>query len=252
MDLFPPEIKNIIIEYIFFTPKSNNELKDAVYTWICDKNYALDKYGHISNWNTHFINNMDDLFFFDLNNFLNKPNITKFFKNKSNKYYVIPRNNFNEDLNNWDVSNVVSMKNMFNGCLKFNKPINKWNVSNVENMAYMFYNTTDFNQNINKWDVSNVRNMEYMFSHTHIYNQPLNKWNISNVQTMEGMFGHAYKFNKLLNNWDVSKMNIEHIFYCAKAFDLKNAKWFNYFDKNLPYISYNYLNKSNNNLEADY
>jgi surface protein len=38
---------------------------------------------------------------------------------------------FNQPLNNWDVSNVTSTSRMFSGCEKFNQPLNNWNVSNV-------------------------------------------------------------------------------------------------------------------------
>ena len=45
---------------------------------------------------------------------------------------------FNQPLNNWDVSNVRDMINMFNGASSFNQPLNNWNVSNVKEMGYMF------------------------------------------------------------------------------------------------------------------
>ena len=41
---------------------------------------------------------------------------------------------FNENINDWDVSNVKNMEGMFEGCLKFNQPLDKWNVSKVKNM----------------------------------------------------------------------------------------------------------------------
>ena len=45
---------------------------------------------------------------------------------------------FNQELNNWDVSNVTIMKCMFRCCYEFNQPFNDWNVSNVRNMKKMF------------------------------------------------------------------------------------------------------------------
>ena len=41
---------------------------------------------------------------------------------------------------------------------KFNQDINKWNVGNVITMPSMFYNSK-FNQNILNWNVSNVKDM---------------------------------------------------------------------------------------------
>ena len=41
-------------------------------------------------------------------------------------------------LEDWDVSNVKNMHNMFWGCENFNSDLSKWNVSNVEDMEGMF------------------------------------------------------------------------------------------------------------------
>ena len=35
----------------------------------------------------------------------------------------------------------------------FNQPLNDWDVSNVTNMRAMFYHATNFNQPLNDWDV---------------------------------------------------------------------------------------------------
>ena len=43
-------------------------------------------------------------------------------------------------INNWDVSNVTEMRNMFSGAQKFNNPLNYWDVSSVTNMGGMFNN----------------------------------------------------------------------------------------------------------------
>ena len=45
---------------------------------------------------------------------------------------------FNQDISNWDVSNVKDMRSMFTGCKTFNQDISKWDVSNVTDMNYMF------------------------------------------------------------------------------------------------------------------
>ena len=105
---------------------------------------------------------------------------------------------FNQDISNWDTSRVESMHGMFKsskytgnyhmGPTSFNQDISKWNVSNVKNMSEMFLGATSFNQDINSWDVSNVENMDYMFSGAISFNQPIGKWDVSNVKTMEGMF----------------------------------------------------------------
>ena len=38
-----------------------------------------------------------------------------------------------------DVSNVNDTRNMFNGAYSFNQDLSQWNMSNVCNMSHMFY-----------------------------------------------------------------------------------------------------------------
>jgi hypothetical protein len=45
---------------------------------------------------------------------------------------------FNENINGWDVSNVINMRSAFGGCKVFNQPLDLWDVSNVEEMGYVF------------------------------------------------------------------------------------------------------------------
>mmetsp|Transcript_20341 Transcript_20341/g.34064 ORF Transcript_20341/g.34064 Transcript_20341/m.34064 type:complete len:139 (-) Transcript_20341:231-647(-) len=50
-------------------------------------------------------------------------------------------------IDQWDVSQVTSMRNLFYGCGE-NPNITTWDVSSVTDMVYMFYRAHDFNQNI--------------------------------------------------------------------------------------------------------
>ena len=67
-------------------------------------------------------------------------------------------------------------------------PINNWDVSQVTNMSQLFKDKTTFNDNISEWDVSNVTHMETMFNSATSFNKPLNDWNVSNVENMKDMF----------------------------------------------------------------
>ncbi len=58
------------------------------------------------------------------------------------------------ETNNWDVSNVTNMQDIFKNS-KFNGNISNWNVSNVTNMNKMFTDS-EFNGDISKWDINNV------------------------------------------------------------------------------------------------
>ena len=51
------------------------------------------------------------------------------------------------------------MNGMFEEASNFNQPLNDWDVSSVTNMSCMFYGASSFNQPLNDWDVSSVTNM---------------------------------------------------------------------------------------------
>ena len=111
---------------------------------------------------------------------------------------------FNEDISNWDTSNVINMRKMFYYSTSFNQPLNNWNVSNVTNMSWMFAWTKEFNQDISNWDVSKVTDMSLMFWNAKKFNQALNNWDVSNVKNMSRMFYNSTLFNQDISNWDVS------------------------------------------------
>ena len=46
--------------------------------------------------------------------------------------------NFNDDITNWDTSNVTEMKEVFSGWPTFNQDISNWDTSKVESMHGMF------------------------------------------------------------------------------------------------------------------
>ena len=96
--------------------------------------------------------------------------------------------NFNGDISNWDVSNVIDMSGMFFNS-KFtgeNGDISKWDVSNVEYMKFMFAGSK-FTCDISGWDVSNVVDMSYMFAYSKV-TIDINNWDVSNVKDMSYMF----------------------------------------------------------------
>ena len=133
---------------------------------------------------------------------------------------------FNQPLNNWDVSHVTNMSQMFAEALKFNQPLNNWVVSSVTNMSGTFVAAMKFNQNINSWNVSNVTDMSNMFGTARDFNQPLNNWVTSKVTDMSGIFSMAEAFNQDINSWDVSKVtNMESMLNGAKVFNKPLNNW---------------------------
>ncbi|WP_197703602.1 BspA family leucine-rich repeat surface protein [Marinobacter sp. LV10R510-11A] len=45
---------------------------------------------------------------------------------------------------------------MFHNAINFNQDISNWNTSNVSNMRRMFYEANNFNQDLSDWCVSKI------------------------------------------------------------------------------------------------
>lgn len=125
----------------------------------------------------------------------------------------------------WDVSSITDMKDLFLGKIHFDGDISQWNVSNVITMENMFYNTP-FNQDISQWNVSKVQNMSSMFKGAYKFNANISNWNVSNVYYMNHMFQAATVFNQSLANWNVSNVvNMFQMFEAAEAFYQNISDW---------------------------
>lgn len=109
-------------------------------------------------------------------------------------------------IESWDISNVVTMNNMFYNAKSFNHNINSWDTSKVVDMSSMFSLADNFNQPLNKWDTSSVVSMFSMFFRSKSFNQPLDNWDTSSVEFMTRMFERAESFNQNLNLWNVSSV----------------------------------------------
>jgi len=134
--------------------------------------------------------------------------------------------NFNGNINDWDVSNVTNMFATFGVATVFDQPLDNWDTSNVTNMSLTFFRTDDFNQNINNWNTSNVTTMSRMFEDADAFNQPINNWNVSSVTDMNQMFNRAQVFNQPLNNWTVGNVtNMTSMFNSAQAFNQNIDSW---------------------------
>jgi len=73
---------------------------------------------------------------------------------------------FNQNISNWDTSNVIDMNQMFYGAASFNHNISHWDTSNIIDMSSMFEGATSFNQDLSGWDVLNVTNCTGVFDDT--------------------------------------------------------------------------------------
>ena len=103
-------------------------------------------------------------------------------------------------LENWDVSKVTNMKEMFSGCIHFNSDLSKWDVSSVTYMGDVFEGCEIFNSDLSNWKVSKVTNMCQMFWGCENFNSDLSNWDVSSVRNMYGMFDGC-KSLKQIPSW---------------------------------------------------
>lgn len=133
---------------------------------------------------------------------------------------------FNQSINNWNTANVVDMGSAFQFAYLFNQPLNNWNLSNVTSIYQLFRECTHFNQDLNNWNVSKISNMQGVFFNALIFNRPLNNWDVSKAENMQSMFYLATNFNQPLNNWNTGNVtNMAQMFGRAIAFNQPIYNW---------------------------
>lgn len=133
---------------------------------------------------------------------------------------------FNQNISNWDVSNVMDMSYMFKHAVNFNQNISNWDVSSVMDMSLMFYAAYVFNQSLNTWNVSNVTKMSGMFLACYAFNGDVESWDVSNVKMMNGLFYDATSFNQDISNWDTKNVTtMQSLFNNAELFNQNLSSW---------------------------
>lgn len=141
---------------------------------------------------------------------------------------------FNQNINDWDVSNGTDMSDMFRGATSFNQPLNKWDVSNVRKF-FRAFESTPFNQPINSWDICTTGSVDMfaMFRNS-AFNQPLDKWDTSQVTltgggstsnpAFNGMFQNS-DFNQDISMWDVSNLRNAAAMFRSDVFNQDIGQW---------------------------
>ena len=197
--------------------ETKESLIKAIQLYCKDKEKCFHIYGFISFWD---VSNITDMSYLFCNKKKYKDRFSGInFYNDTDEVFV--ESQFNGDISNWDVSNVINMIGMF-AETSFNWDISIWNVSNVTDMREMFYESK-FNKNISKWNVSNVTDMSYMFKDSK-FNRDISNWNVSNVTHMYGMFNKS-KFNGDISNWNVSNVTDMSYMFCDSEFNGDISNW---------------------------
>ena len=99
--------------------------------------------------------------------------------------------------------------------------IEEWDVSEVTDMYELFKDQKEFDADLSGWDVSKVTNMSFMFEGATTFNADLSGWDVSNVGSgplyyegsMDSMFYGATAFDqKLSGSWSTSTANKNGMF----------------------------------------
>ena len=132
---------------------------------------------------------------------------------------------FDGDISEWNVSNVLRMYALF-AKSKFtgkNSDLSKWDVSNVIDAGHMFFET-EFNGDISDWDVSNVRDMKSMFENSK-FNGDISGWDVSGSHEMSSMFKGS-EFNGDISKWDVSNVSNMKGMFVNSPLEIKTPIWY--------------------------
>jgi surface protein len=183
--------------------KTKAQLQTAVNAWNTDSTSATATYGEMSTWNVSAITDMSHLF-------RNKQNITSL------------------DLSNWDVSNVLNMDYMFFESRNLNSITfgNNFDTSNVTSMKSMFRGIYSCylgvilagncdtpaltSLDLSGFNTSSVEDMSDMFTDClQLTNITFgNNFDISSVENMSGMFYNAQALTSLnISNWCVENLS---------------------------------------------
>jgi hypothetical protein len=131
-----------------------------------------------------------------------------------------------------DVSEVLTMRKLFHGCINFNKDI-VWYCPMVHNMAYMFCDCKSLNSVI-KLYTKNIYTTKGMFHGCINLNKDIFLlWNTDNLTNMNSMFSYCTNFNSTLyiNN---TKNVID---FCNLFYNCPNYNKFICFDiSSIPYV----------------
>lgn len=141
---------------------------------------------------------------------------------------------FDQDIGDWDTSNVTDMSDMFDGT-SFNNggsgSIGRWDTSEVTDMNSMFMCNDAFDQDIGRWNTGAVTNMSWMFAQEpgcsdggsafdNGGSPGIGSWNTSSVTDMSAMFENATKFDQDIGGWNTGSVtSMQLMFSGAMSFN---------------------------------
>lgn len=111
----------------------------------------------------------------------------------------------------WDMSNVVNIAGMFNGCINLTEldDISNWDLRNCDNFARVFRDCAALRKlDLTGWNPSSIKTLELMFKGCKELNEikGIETWPIENVKYFNKMFFDCSNITKLdLSKWVIGK-----------------------------------------------
>lgn len=200
----------------------------------------------MTGWDTSNITNMSYLFYqsYKLTTIIgiNELNTSKV----TDMSYMFNYDNCLTSINidNWDLSNVTTLANMFSNCTQleeivlknvvdFKKSVNisglfreckklqhidvgKWNTTKVTNMSYLFYNCEELEEvDVSSWSIENVTTLLYLFSGCKKLKElNTSKWDSQKVTNMQ----HAFSYCTSLMSLDLSSLSCPNLITLNNVF----------------------------------
>ncbi len=171
---------------------------------------------------------------------------------------------FNQPLNDWDISSVTNMQDLFDEDSSFEQCLESWknqvseyctncdavisrlncNCPSAPSYCFEFNPSIHYIHgavrewcddptraeskygHISNWNTNGITDMSRLFSHCGEFNENINNWDVSSVTDMTDLFEMASSFNQPLDSWDVSSVrNMEGTFNDAYSFNQPLNSW---------------------------
>lgn len=120
---------------------------------------------------------------------------------------------FNQNINNWKLTEIRRMGAMFAGCAAFNQPVDKLPGRHLEEAVAMLQWCVNFNQPMNSFRIPPA--VSFLFDGCHAFNQPLDRWSdqIHQQSDCHFLFRNCTSFHQDLSTWQLPPgLAVGHLF----------------------------------------
>ena len=109
-------------------------------------------------------------------------------------------------VSSWDVSSVTTMEHLFDSLPDFDADLSSWDVRSVQDFSWMFTSNKQFSgKGLDLWNTSSATNMGYMFAMTTNFNADISGFIVDNVRDFRYMLDETTLFNQDISQWNVSQ-----------------------------------------------